>query len=514
MPAPLRRLINIADGFGDARSCLLRLTRNILEISLPFVVHKASFLFNEEELIVEFAELPNAPEEDIGRLHVFEALALRIVEWEPVWQVSLNRVCQLGTWTLFLRMRRTDGACWQAEDLNQLVLWLRVLFDTAYDFSYVPNDEVAHVYEMVGHPPWRELFRAYVNYRAAVDFSIQRITVYSLPFATTLAALCLNQSVRDEVTDACIAGFEGAWKSFHGIVEKLEKIEVDQNQWQIFHTTAGQLGLLLAAMWPEQTLKRMVQVPLSPVAAERIGVSLLHRRDLAVKLQQLITVPENAALRDLVLHHVPEIAVNANSVSTIADEVTGWQSQFKRCKEYLLAYHANLLSDSQCQQCVKQLGLVPYGITEEIETCIQHALVHIAAEEKGRFKLAEVDPIAIIRAIAYKMSDLSVLQCESGCLSCSKILEEISSISVNYIRQLIIKVACDTTGDSAEELIESGRLEIPPRDAIEFVVRLEALFDCTLGWLRYEPLSIEIDEFSAIVNHALNARVSTASTFI
>ncbi|TNH44827.1 hypothetical protein [Photorhabdus luminescens] len=399
LSAPLLKLINIADGFGDARSCLLRLTRNILEISLPFVVHKASFLFNEKELIVEFAELPNAPQEDIGRLHVFEALALRIVEWQPIWQVSLNRVCQLGTWTLFLRMQRTDGARWQAEDLHQLVLWLRLLFDTAYDFSYVPNDEVSHVYEMVGHSPWRELFRAYAAYRAAIDFSIQRITVYSLPFATTLSALCLNQSVRDEVTGACIAGFEGAWKAFHCMAEKLERADADQNQWEILHTTAGQLGLLLSAMWPEQTLMRMVQVPLSSVAAERIGVSLLHRRDLTPTLQQLIAEPENAALRDLVLHHVPEIAVNTNSVAKIADEVAVWQSQFKRCKEYLLAHHADLLSDSQCQQFVKQLGLVPYGITEEIETYIQRALTHTAAEVKGRFKLAEVDPVAIIRAI-------------------------------------------------------------------------------------------------------------------
>ncbi|MCK3668918.1 DUF6137 domain-containing protein [Photorhabdus noenieputensis] len=85
------------------------------------------------------------------------------------------------------------------------------------------------------------------------------------------------------------------------------------------------------------------------------------------------------------------------------------------------------------------------------------------------------------------------------------------SVSENYIRRLIIKVACDTTGDSAEELIERGRLEIPARDAIEFVVRLEALFDCTLGWLRYEPLLMEIDEFSVIVSNDLNARVSTAS---
>lgn len=402
LPAFLRKLINIADGFGDARSCLLRLTRNILEISLPFVVHKASFLFNEEELIVEFAELPNASEEDIGRLHVFEALALRIVEWQPIWRVSPNRVCQLGTWTLFLRIQRTDGARWQAEDLHQLILWLRVMFDTAYDFSYVANDEVSHVYEMVGHSPWYELFCAYAAYRAAVDFSIQRITVYSLPFATTLAALCLNQSVRDEVTGACIAGFEGAWKAFYCMVEKLERADADQNQWELLYTTAGQLGLLLSAMWPQQTLMRMVQVPLSPIAAERIGVSLLHRRDLTLTLQQLIAEPENAALRDLVLHHVPEIAVNVNSAATIADEVAVWQRKFKRCKEYLLAYHADLLSDSQCQQLVKQLGLVPYGITEEIETYIQRALTYTAAEVKGRFKLAEVDPIAIIRAIETK----------------------------------------------------------------------------------------------------------------
>ncbi|PQQ26820.1 hypothetical protein [Photorhabdus hindustanensis] len=402
LPAPLRKLINIADGFGDARSCLLRLTRNILEISLPFVVHKASFLFNEEELIVEFAELPNAPEEDIGRLHVFEALALRIVEWQPIWRVSLNRVCQLGTWTLFLRMQRADGARWQAEDLHQLVLWLRVLFDTAYDFSYVPNDEVSHVYEMVGHSPWHELFRAYAAYREAVDFSIQRITVYSLPFATTLAALCLNQSVRDEVTGAYIAGFEGAWKAFHYMAEKLERADADQNQWELLYTTAGQLGLLLSAVWPQQTLMRMVQVPLLPIAAERIGVSLLHRRDLTLTLQRLIAEPENAALRDLVLHHVPEIAVNAESAATIANEVAVWQRKFKRCKEYLVAHYSNVLSDSQCQQLVKQLGLAPYGITEEIETYIQRALTYTAAEVKGRFKLAEVNPIAIIRAIETK----------------------------------------------------------------------------------------------------------------
>lgn len=402
LPAYLHKLINIADGFGDARSCLLRLTNNLFEISLPFVVHKASFLFNEKELVVEFCELPNAPEEETGRLYVFDALASRISEWKPQWQISSNRVCQLGTWTLFLRLKRADGLHWQRQDLEQLVLWLRVLFDTAYDFSYVPNDEVSHVYDMLGHSPWRDLFHAYVNYRAVIDFSVQRITVYSLPFASTLAALCLNESIRDEVTSAYLAGFDHAWDVFHRIIEKLEKTEDDQEQWECLHTTAGQMGLLLSAVWPEQTLMRMVQKPLSQIGAERIAVSLLHRRDLSATLQQLVIAPENAGLRNLVLHHVPEIAVNAGSAASIAGEIAIWQSQFKRCKEYLLAYHANVLSEGQCQQFVRQLSLIPYGITEEIETCIQRALAPIATEEKGRFKLSEVDPIAIISTMRTK----------------------------------------------------------------------------------------------------------------
>ncbi|BET95910.1 DUF6137 domain-containing protein [Xenorhabdus taiwanensis] len=84
-------------------------------------------------------------------------------------------------------------------------------------------------------------------------------------------------------------------------------------------------------------------------------------------------------------------------------------------------------------------------------------------------------------------------------------------ISVGYIRQLIIKIACETTGDDAEALIERGRLEIPARDAIEFIVRLEALLDCTLGWSKYEPLSMEINNFVEIINKNLNAQSSNES---
>jgi len=71
--------------------------------------------------------------------------------------------------------------------------------------------------------------------------------------------------------------------------------------------------------------------------------------------------------------------------------------------------------------------------------------------------------------------------------------------SPTYVRQLIIKIACDTTGDEPPSLLKSARLEIAPRDAIEFFVRLEAAFDCVLGPLRYRPLSMSVDELAYAV---------------
>jgi Family of unknown function (DUF6137) len=49
-------------------------------------------------------------------------------------------------------------------------------------------------------------------------------------------------------------------------------------------------------------------------------------------------------------------------------------------------------------------------------------------------------------------------------------------------------------------------LLIGARDAIELIVRIEALFDCILGAMRYEPLSVEIDELAGRVLDALGYR--------
>lgn len=78
--------------------------------------------------------------------------------------------------------------------------------------------------------------------------------------------------------------------------------------------------------------------------------------------------------------------------------------------------------------------------------------------------------------------------------------------SLEYVRNLIVKTASDTTGDDVEALLQAGRLEIEPRDAIEFIVRLEAVFDCVLGRLRYQALSIEIDQLAEEVLAAVGTR--------
>lgn len=82
--------------------------------------------------------------------------------------------------------------------------------------------------------------------------------------------------------------------------------------------------------------------------------------------------------------------------------------------------------------------------------------------------------------------------------------------SLEYVRNLIVKTASDTTGDDVEALLQAGRLEIEPRDAIEFIVRLEAVFDCVLGRLRYQALSIEIDQLAVEVLAAAGAQSHAA----
>lgn len=400
LPARLRRLLGLADGFGDARSYLLRLTRSVLEISLPLVVHKASFSFTRQDLTVEFAELPDAPEEETGRLLMFEALARRLSEWEPAWEVSCNRVSMLGTWTLFLRVWRSDDAPLSADDFHKLLVRLRVMFDAAYDFSYIPNHDVAHADAMFGEMPWKGLFLAYAAYRETLNFSLQRTTVYSLPFATTWAALCLNDIVREETINAYQAGFEHTWQSALNVCGRLLLPTDGFETWGKQYMLAGQLGVLLAAVWPLETLERLASTPVDPVAGDRIAVSLLHRHDIAAALRTHLARGDEAGcvtLRHLALRHVPAAVIDEHNAADVAAEVVRRPQGFKRCKEYLLAYHADHLSESVCRRLLENLLLVPYGERPETEVVLQALL---PSPERGRFSVTQVDYVALLRALS------------------------------------------------------------------------------------------------------------------
>ena len=400
LPSGLRALLAIADGFGDTRSRLLRLNRAALEISLPIVVHKASFVFTADALTVEFAELPDAPADGVGRLLVFEALARRIGEWDPGWVVTPNRVCNLGTWTLYLRVRRTRGHRWCADDLPRLLIWFRVLFDCAYDFSYVPNSEVADAYARFGAAHWQEIFRALAGYRETVDLSLQRTTVYALPFATCLAALCLDEAVHQAVGDAYCAGFDVAWRAFVVAADRLHEPAQSGNRWASVYAVASQLGLLLSAAWPRETLQRMAHEALSPIAGERLCASLMHRRDISVPLNELIrgsNAPMHAALRELALRHAPAKVIDADNAAEVAGEVAGEARAFKRCKEYLLARYADRLPQSLRKRMIDQIDWVPRGVTPHTEARIERELLRVA-QARGRFDIAEIDYVAAVRA--------------------------------------------------------------------------------------------------------------------
>jgi hypothetical protein len=290
---------------------------------------------------------------------------------------------------------------WQAVDMRRLLVWFRVLFDAAYDFSYVPIAAVADVYERFGAAHWQSIFRALAAYRETVDFSNQRTTVYSLPFATCLAALCLDEYVHLAVGDAFCAGFDEAWRAFIAATDQLNE-PADAGRWATLYSTAGQLGLLLAAAWPQQTLQRMAQVPLSAIAGERVCASLMHRQDIAGELSRLIvspSAPMRDVLRDLALRHAPAMVVDATTGLAVAERVTRSTRSFKRCKEYLLAHYADSLPDSLRERLIDQVDLVPRGATPQAEASILCSLSCLA-QVRGRFDLAEVDYVAAVRALS------------------------------------------------------------------------------------------------------------------
>lgn len=370
-----------------------------------------------------------------------------------------------------------------------MMICLRTFFDTAYDFSYVPNHAVRHAYDMLGEVPWQQIFQAYAGYREAMDVSTQRVTVYSLPFAKSLSELCLDQSVRHQIAEACRGGFDSAWRAFLAVMTELEETQFSPDDWGTRYAAAGQLGLLMAAMWPTLTLERLAQSSVSTLASDRICVSLLHRKDIAAPLRRLTAAgctPAGAALRTLALHHAPAALIDIESAQSVAREVSARPCAFKRCKEYLLAHHAEQLTENLCASLVEQLDLIPYGVPPPAEARIQLALAQ-ASSGHGRFQLSEVDYVAIVRRLDTRAAITRVQEQDLGTAM---------PLSLNYVRHVIIKTACDTTGDNSQDLLETGCLDIAERDAIEFIVRLEAVFDCVVGRLRYERLSIGIDELA------------------
>ena len=192
-----------------------------------------------------------------------------------------------------------------------------------------------------------------------------------------------------------------------------------------------------------------------------------------------------AVLRELALRHAPAKVVDAGNAAEVAGEVAGEGRSFKRCKEYLLAHYADRLPQSLRERLTEQIDFVPRGVTPHAEATIQRELSRLE-QERGRFDVAEVDYVAAVRALGTEHERDSQSRMESA-------RGANRSLSSGYVRNLIAKTASDTTGEDVDALLRAGRLTIGPRDAIEFIVRVEALFDCTLGRMRYQSLSIEID---------------------
>ena len=244
------------------------------------------------------------------------------------------------------------------------------------------------------------------------------------------------------------------------------------------------------------------------LASEFIAQSLLHRRDVAPRLrQQIDLLSTSAPLYRLILRHAPDVVTDQTSASAMADLVLPWRQAFKRCKEYLLAYQASRLSDAQCERLVEQLDLIPEGIDTDAEARIRKTLARLEGP-RGRFSLIDPDYVLSTRKtdentitdIATHARRLAAIrEGRIGMTYAERLWVNHQALPLDYVWHVIVKTACDTTGDDADDIDRTGRIDIPPRDAVEFLIRLQATFDCVFRPLRYEALSVEVNELAAQV---------------
>jgi hypothetical protein len=372
LPGRLRELLDFARQWSPTGAKLLRLRPELFELELPMGVHKASFVFTSDAVRVEWTEPPDTPDDQLGRLRIFERLLDRYGAWDREHEFAARSERVIGTWTLFIRAARRDGAALGFDDVRALLHRLRLLFDMAYDLSYLEPSWLPDLATSFAEPAWREIFGALSRYRAAVETAQHHVSLYTLALSTALRVLCLVPGARRAVHDAYVAGFPGARRCLSVLWDELAG-QADGAAWGEAFDRIQQIVLLVVAAWPDESFGLLSAPEVAAPLRWIIARNLLLRRDVHGRVARELETA-GSPLTELALHCIPHVVVSTVNAGALAERVRGAPRAFRTLKEHLLYRHADVLEPTTCDALVLDLGFVPLGAGPAQEAALAHAL--------------------------------------------------------------------------------------------------------------------------------------------
>ncbi|MEU7282081.1 hypothetical protein AB0A69_25385 [Streptomyces sp. NPDC045431] len=358
-PSGVRELQRLSDRFGPGGNKLLRFTRDAFELDVPLGIHKASLMFRPDRVEGEWTEPPDVTEEEAGRLTGLTVLLDRCGTWFPELVFRCERVLLAGTWTLQVEARPPAGA--ERFTLAQMRLALgvfRTLFDGSYDFSYVPEEDVASLPEAFREPEWAEVFRALVDYRLVYDDAELFETLETLPLGTAVGMLCTDGRIRTEVLAASTEGPEGALARLDAAWRRLAATE-DPADWIAGHNAVQQLALLVAARFPDAAVAAFTAAD-APGWADVLGAALLPRADVRDAVARAFAGRPGG--EGPLLRRAPWLVVTEANAADVARRVAAAPRAHRRCKQFLVHRYAEVLDrEGLLAGLVADLEVVPYG---------------------------------------------------------------------------------------------------------------------------------------------------------
>ncbi|MGM9513292.1 hypothetical protein ACS5PK_03450 [Roseateles sp. DB2] len=384
LPARVQALELLCSTFSSRATKVLRFEQGLLEIQIPMGTHKASFVFGPERMAVEWSEPPNCPTEEIARIVAFEQL-LGLLRDTQIPSLSFRRERTLGTWTLLIHANLQPGGSWRFEDLHQFIAANRLLFDAAYDFSYVPVEAADGLMASLQRPGWGGLMQQLVAHRSQLEDAAQYVALHTLPLSSTVSALAQSAVVRSLMLRGQRAGFRACVTLLDRYAAWLNLVESPE-RWRHRHEYLRQLCVLMGSHWPVEALETLRSAPALHVGHELLASVVLQRRDCRKALLPLLGASPSlqTPLAQCSVKYAPELLVQAWGAHATAELLKGQGARYRRARQLLVARHAGELPITLVRQLLTDMDTVPWGE----QAAAEHRIAECLAKTGPRYRFA------------------------------------------------------------------------------------------------------------------------------